>query len=275
MLRSPLRSLTGIVLLWAVYMVRLANCFKDTDSDRLSEQSADTKIAGFVDLSTAKLASKIVTLVNGDFDSCNITGGAGATLAVDNTATAIPNWSSGGSGVQILSSSTYQMSSFSRSTYAIHLNNPASTSNGTQGSLTTTLAVNPALGEWYTVQFDCARNPDGPINLYPVLKIAIMQSINLPTMWAFREPIYNATDTQKRITWARYSMIYIGLGVASQIRFESMTEKYGPIVDNVVILTGKHPLSTSTAPCWPKATYDPLLGNFAMAMATAIVIAFH
>lgn len=274
MIKLPLRSITSIALLWAVCMVRLAKCFfRDTAStSRLIERAAGTtKIAGFVDLSTAKLASKIVNLVNGDFDSCNITGGAGATLAVDNTATAIPNWSSGGSGVQILSSSTYQMSSYSRSAYAIHLNNPASTFNGTQGSLTTTLAANPALGEWYTVQFDSARNPDGPINLYPVLKIAIMQSINLPTMWAFREPIYNTTDTRQQITWARYSMIYIGLGVATQIRFESMTEKYGAIVDNVVILAGKHPLSTShsTDPC------GPLLGSFAAAMAISIAIAFH
>ena len=243
------------MLLWTVCWVSIASCALDVDSDLIETESGwqfeDDQIDPFdapapaPAVVAAPTSSNQVALTNGNFETCNITGNSSVN-SYDNTTMLIINWAVGGAGVQVLNGNTYQMSHRTpTSVFAVHLNNPTSTAGFTQGAIMTNLAVNPATGKSFTVQFDSARNPDGPINLYPALKISAVEG-GTTKEWNLREPVYNITDTEKQITWQTQSFIYTGAGVATTIKIESMTEKYGCIVDNVVILTGKHPLSAAS-----------------------------
>lgn len=257
-MRSPAMVIASVVFLWAVCWVSSTSCTShDIDSELLESETGwqldDEEIEVFDGPAPAtapaaaapapKASGNTVTLINGDFESTNLTGNASTTLA-DNTSTAIINWQPGGAGVQILNGNTYQMSSFKKGIYAIHLNNPASTANGTQGSLSTTLAINPPTGKSFTVQFDCARCPDAPINLFTAMKISSVSGVTVNS-WEIRRAPYNSTDTQKQITYVRYSFGYTGTGATTQLKFESMSEKYGCIFDNVVILNGNHALAAA------------------------------
>jgi hypothetical protein len=250
--------IASVVFLWAACWVSSTSCtLRDIDSELLESETGwqldDEEIEVFDAPAPAPAAAapapkpsgNTVALINGDFESTNLTGNASFTLA-DQTSTAIINWQPGGAGVQILNGNTYQMSSFKKGIYAIHLNNPASTVNGTQGSLSTTLAINPPTGKSFTVQFDCARCPDAPINVFTAMKISsIATTGGTINSWEIRRAPYNSTDTQKQITYVRYSFGYTGTGVATQLKFESMSEKYGCIFDNVVILNGNHALAAA------------------------------
>jgi len=59
---------------------------------------------------------------------------------------------------------------------------------------------------------------------------------------------YNVSDTPRQITWIRQSFLFMGTGGATSLLFESMSEKYGPVIDNVVILSGVHILHSNFAP---------------------------
>jgi hypothetical protein len=193
-----------------------------------------------------KLPKDQIWLMNGDFELTTVTGNATVTVSVTDT-TSIPNWLPGGNGVQIIQSSSYQMSSFAPSVFAIHLNNP-NVDNGTQGSISTlNLTANPNPATLYTVQYDCARHPDGPLNLLPALKISSMTGLTV-NYFTLHKARFNLTDTPKQITWIRQSMLFMGTGAQTSIKFESMSEKYGPIIDNVVLLNGVHILNPNSAP---------------------------
>lgn len=117
---------------------------------------------------------------NGNFELINVT--SNGTMVAD--ATMIPNWIPGGAGVQIVQSSTYQMSNYEPGggVFAIHLNNPTAIGNTTQGSLAShNFSWNPEPATLYTVQYDCARLPDGPVNIVPALKVSSMTG-NAPSI---------------------------------------------------------------------------------------------
>lgn len=197
----------------------------------------------------------LMALLNGDFELTNLTTN-GTVLALPTATTLIPNWLPGGAGVQIIQSSSCQMSNFAPSVFAIHLNNPGSTGNSTQGSISSqnfTWAPKPAT--FYTVQFDCARLPDEPLNLYPSLKVSSMSG-TVVNYFALHRPRYNVTDTPQQITWLRHSFLFMGTGANTSLLFESMSEKYGPVIDNIVILSGIHILHPNSAP--PPASVLPL-----------------
>lgn len=170
--------------------------------------------------------------------------------------------------VQVIQSATYKMSTFAKSVFAIHLNNPAGT-NGTQGLIATTLAVNPATGKTFTVQYDCARMPDGPLNLLSALKVSSISGTTV-NHYEIHTVKYNATDTTSSMTWVRQSFVYSGTGAATKIQFESMSEKYGPAIDNVVILTGSHPLSAA-----PTAHLLSLWQRMGPIFSVVVVVACH
>lgn len=253
-IRSSAMVLASVVLLWTVCWVSIASCAADVDSDLIETENGwqfdDDQIDPFdapapAPAAAAPPSGNQVPLINGNFEACNITGNSSVN-SYDNTTTLIINWSVGGAGVQVINGNTYQMSPRSRSSvFAVHLNNPTSSGGSTQGAIMTNLAVNPPTGKSFTVQFDSARNPDGPLNLYPALKISTVEG-GTTKEWNLREPIYNITDTQRQITWQAQSFLYTGTGVATTLKIESMTEKYGCIVDNVIILNGKHPLSAAS-----------------------------
>ena len=189
----------------------------------------------------AKAISGRVPLADGGFESANVTGNA-TVVATDGTV--LPNWMPGGAGVSVMQSPPYQRSSFdATSKYLVMLNNPASAGNGTQGSITTTLAANPGTGKTFTIQYDCARCPDGPLNLLSAIRVSAIAG-SAKTFILHHVP-YNATDTQAAITWSRQSFVFEGTGAATSIMLESMSEKYGPMVDNIVQLTGSHVLSAA------------------------------
>jgi len=144
-----------------------------------------------------KSPSYLLHFTNGDFElTTNVT--SNGTVTLDATATTmIPNWLPGGAGIQIIQSSTYQMSNFAPAgVYAIHLNNPTTTGNSTQGSIASgnfTWVPKPAT--LYTVQFDCARLPDGPLNLYPALKVSSMSGTVVNYYTLHRPRYFNSTFT--------------------------------------------------------------------------------
>ena len=292
-IRSPGRAraiamaIFSVVLVWTTMCgASLASTSPDLDSELIETETGwqfdtdDIEVfdspapapAAAAPAPAVKTTGNTVALINGDFEATNLTGNASTTLA-DSTSTAIINWVAGGAGVQILNSNTYNMNK-NKGVYAIHLNNPAATGNGTQGQLTTTLAINPPSGKAFTVQFDCARMPDGPINLFPALKISSLTGVNGSTVtgWELREPKYNSTDTQKVITWVRYSFIYTGTGVATMIRFEGMSEKYSAIIDNIVIYNGKHALAAAPGSLKPTLVLQKFLPVFFTVVA---LIVFH
>jgi hypothetical protein len=195
---------------------------------------------------TPKVSSSAVTLIDGDFEAMNLTGqvSTNVTMSFDNTTAAIVNWVVG-NVLQVLPSAMYMQSAKWPGSFCVHLNNPNSTTGSTSGAIITTLAINPASGKVFTVQLDIAKHPDSPVNSEPVIKIS---SISGATVNGFGllKPIYNTTDTRLSISWSTQSFIYTGTGVATNIKIESMSEKYGALVDNIKILTGKHALSTGT-----------------------------
>jgi hypothetical protein len=246
-----------VALLWAVAWVGTATGVRNLDMDMESElvetetgwQFGDDDIEPFANATApapapaVKVSGSVIPLINGDFELTNVTGNA--TVLADSTSTAIINWLPGGAGVQILFGVTYNMAPETpKSAYCIHLNNPASTGNGTQGSLSTTLAAAAATGKTYTVQYDTARMPDGPINLWSALKVSAVEGGTVNS-WVVKNPVYNASDTESHITWQRQSFVYTGTGAQTVIKFESMSEKYGPMIDNVQILSGKHELAAA------------------------------
>lgn len=244
-----------VVLVWAVLVCgfSLSSATEaDLDSDLIETETgwqfADEEIEPFSNTtapapapSSTKTISGRIALADGDFESANLTSN-GTILATD--ATILPNWLPGGAGVSVIQSGTYKMSTFdTTSKVAVHLNNPAGT-NGTQGSITTTLATAPASGKTFTIQYDCARMPDGPLNLLSALKVSSVSGTTVNHM-ELHKVKYNSTDTDSSITWSRMSFVFTGTGAATNIKIESMSEKYGPIVDNVVMLSGSHPLSAA------------------------------
>lgn len=292
-IRSPGRAraiamaILSVVLVWTTMCgASLATGSPDLDSELIETETGwqfdtddievfDTPAPAPAAAAPAKApaaSGNTVALINGDFEATNLTGNASVTM-VDSTTTAIVNWVVGGAGVQILNGNTYKMNN-GKGVYAIHLNNPAATGNGTQGQLTTTLAINPPSGKAYTVQFDCARDPDGPINLFPAIKISSLTGANGSTVtgWELREPKYNSTDTRGSISWVRYSFIYTGTGAATMIRFEGMSEKYSAIIDNVVIYNGKHSLAAAPGSLKPTLVLQKFLPVF---FAVVALIVFH
>lgn len=243
-----------VVLVWAVLVggFSLSSAAEaDLDSDLIETETgwqfADEEIEPFSNTTapapapSTKTISGRIPLADGDFESANITSNV-TVLAVD--ATVLPNWMPGGAGVNVIQSTIYKMSTFDKtSRFAVHLNNPAGT-NGTQGSITTTLATAPASGKTFTLQYDCARNPDGPLNLLSALKVSSVSGTKVNHM-ELHKVNYNSTNTDSSITWSRMSFVFTGTGAATNIIIESMSEKYGPIVDNVVMLSGSHPLSAA------------------------------
>lgn len=208
-----------------------------------------------------------IELFNSDFELSNITGTA-TVLATVNDTTMIPNWLPGESGVQILQASTYQMSSFAPGVLAIHLNNPSA--NGTQGSITSlNFTWNPHPATLYTVQYDCARHPDGPLNLQSALKISAMTGMTV-NYYTLHKPRYNATDSPKQITWVRQSFLFMGTGAQTSLKFESMSEKFGPIVDNVALLHGVHILHSNSAPA--PASMVPLWQRMCCHLFTVVAL---
>jgi hypothetical protein len=248
--RAPVTTLLSFVaLMWALCWVGAASSSRDMDSDLVEtetgwqfdgEDGIDTFANSTAPAPAPAAQSGVIPLIDGDFELTNITGNA--TVNADPTSTAIVNWTPGGAGVQILQSATYgTRTSTVKSVFCIHLNTPTAT-NGTQGSLSTTLATAPASGKSYTVQYDVCRSPDGPSNLWPALRVSALQGSTVSD-WVIHNPVYNVTDTLGHSTWTRQSFVYHGTGAATAIKFESMSEKYGCIIDNVQILSGVHQLA--------------------------------
>lgn len=253
-MRSLARMIACVLLLWVVFYTTSAISFQDLDSEVVETEIGwqfedDTEVFTGSQIAAPPPGTKPpkdqLYFMNGDFELTTVT--SNGTVLAD--ATMIPNWLPGGAGVQIIQSSTYQMSNFAPgSVFAIHLNNPVSTGNSTQGSigsLNFTWAPKPAT--LYTVQFDCARMPDEPLNLYPALKVSSMSG-SVVNYYTLHSPTYNITDTPKQITWIRQSFLFMGTGARTSVLFESMSEKYGPVIDNVVILSGIHILHPNSAP---------------------------
>ncbi|KAG0579203.1 hypothetical protein M758_4G082200 [Ceratodon purpureus] len=246
------RMIACIVLLWAAFCASLGMSSQDRVSSLVEtktgwrfEDDIEVFDGSVAPAPAPEMPKNFIWLLNSDFELI-IVPTSNTVLASVTDTTLIPNWLPGGNGVQILQSSTYQMSSFSPSVFAIHLNNPAA--NSTQGSISTqNLTANPHPATLYTVQYDCARHPDGPLNLLPTLKISSMTGLTL-NYYTLRMAKYNDTDTRKRITWTRQSFLFMGTGAQTSIKFESMSELYGPIIDNVVLLKGVHILHSDSAP---------------------------
>ncbi|XP_073387216.1 uncharacterized protein [Physcomitrium patens] len=255
--RSTTTMTVSVVFLLAVCSVSIVRCSLDLDLDMdvVKTESEWQFIDGDIDTFTANATApapvppatssgKTITLVNGDFEMINSTAVNDTTL-VSMSGTDIPNWSPGGAGVQILVSNTYKMAVDSPSSkYCIHLNNPGASVNGTQGSIATMLAVNAVAGKTYTVHYDVARMPDGPLNLWPALRVSNIQGIEVND-WAIKQPVFNMTDSKTQITWTKQSFVYTGKGASTIIMFESMSEKYGALIDNVETLSGKHELAAA------------------------------
>ena len=261
--RAPVTTVVGVVaLMWSLCWVGAAASARSVavDNRDLLETESEWHFADDDDIRAfdnataatnatapapaAKAPSGLVVVANSDFEGI---GNVSATTLADATSTAIVNWTPGGAGVQILLTSAYgapQYLKTAKGNFCIHLNNPASAANGTQGSLSTTLATNPANGHAFTVHYDVCRCPDAPINVWPAIKVSAVTGNTTHDFTVHSVP-YNSTDTVGHSTWVKQSMIYTGTGAATQIKFESMSEKYGPIIDNVQVLTGKHPLAAA------------------------------
>ncbi|CAK9276142.1 unnamed protein product [Sphagnum jensenii] len=244
-----------IFVLWATYWISIVRCSDVVNvHDGLIRSEGwhfNNKIETFTNATnttttTPKVSSSAVTLIDGDFESMNLTGivSTNTTMSFDNTTSALVNWVVG-NVIQVLPVNMYMQSAKWPGSFCVHLNNPNSTTGSTSGSITTTLAINPATGKVFTVQFDIAKHPDSPVNSESVIKIS---SISGATVNGFglNKPTYNTSDTRTSISWSTQSFIYTGTGVATNIKIESMSEKYGSLVDNIKILTGKHALSTGT-----------------------------
>lgn len=245
-----------VVLLLSTFLIRLGISSLDRDSGLVKTQTGrqfddemkvfDDEIedfSGSVVAPTpvpAKLKKDYRFLLNSDFELTNVSGNATVLASATDNPQLIPNWFVGENGVEILQNSSYQMSNYAPSVFAIHLNNPNSVGNSTQGSIATqNLTWAPQPATLYTIQYDCARNPDGPLNLQSALRISSMSGLTVNYFTVHRTN-YNLTDTRNQITWIRQSVLIMGTGAATNILFESMSEKYGPIIDNVQILIGVH-----------------------------------
>ncbi|XP_024364545.1 uncharacterized protein [Physcomitrium patens] len=246
--RSPTTMIVSVVFLWAVCWVSTSSCSGELGSDVVKTvgelQFQDDGISTFSSSAAPapKSSGDTISLANGDFELTNIT--AMTTTLADSTSTSIPNWIAGGAGVQILVNTNYSMAKGTPSVYCIHLNNPDAIINGTQGTISTTLAANAETGKTYTVHYDVARMPDAPMNLWPALKVSNIQGGTVRE-YAIKQPVYNMTDSRSQITWTKQSFVYTGTGVSTVIKFESMSEKYGPMIDNVETLSGKHELAAA------------------------------
>jgi hypothetical protein len=260
--RATVTTMVGVVaLVWALCLVGTTSSSRDLDmdsdlvetetgwqfSDGDDDDNDDAEM--FSAPSGAPSSSPkggIIPLINGDFELTNITG-ANATVNVDNTTTLIINWVVGGPGVQVLMSATYGvLNAKIKSVFCIHLNYPPST-NFTQGSLSTTLATTPATGKTYTVQYDICRAPDGPLNIYSAIKLSAAQGATVKD-WVIHYVKYNISDKVGSSSWTRQSFIYHGTGASTVIKLESMSERYGPIIDNVETLSGSHQLAGAPLP---------------------------
>ncbi|XP_073389890.1 uncharacterized protein [Physcomitrium patens] len=250
---SLARMLACVLLQWAVLWINVGTFARGLALD-LVETETGWNFEDVVDYSSppievfdgnvttalsAHLPPKHIFVLNSDFELTTVT--SNVTVLADTTLpTIIPNWLPGGAGVQILQSASYQMSTFAGGVFAIHLNNPFSAGNSTQGSISTmNLPANPKPATLYTVQYDCARMPDGPLNLVTTLKVSSMTGLTT-NYYTIHTSRYNITDTPKQITWTRKSFLFMGTGALTSIRFESMSEKYGPIIDNIVLQQGVH-----------------------------------
>ncbi|KAG0589683.1 hypothetical protein KC19_1G039700 [Ceratodon purpureus] len=288
--RSPasIRMTTCVVLMWAVLVCGFGLSSAISDADDLDSDLIETETGWrFADddniqafdaaapaagnstgpaPAPAKAISGRVPLKNGDFEQAVMVAGAGDTLITSDAN--LPNWYPGGAGVFVTQG--YKYSSFDPSSkYAVHLNNPFA-ANYSQGSITTLLTPIPAKGKTFTIQYDCARNPNGPTNQLSAVKVS-SQTATTTTAWQMHHVKYNATDNQTTyITWSRMSFVFTGTGAALNITMESMSERYGPVVDNVVMLTGSHPLSaapsmTSLLSVWQRPLFT----------AAVVMASFH
>ncbi|KAG0571176.1 hypothetical protein M758_6G208100 [Ceratodon purpureus] len=257
-----MRTLMTVGLVWALCL-SLTSCNRDLDSDLVETETGwqfgddDGDIETFdapagapagngtAPAPAVKPKGGVIPLINGDFELTTLTATAtaGQPFLVDNTTSNIVNWVAGGNGVQVMPSAMYGKPAYSKaaSVFCIHLNNPKLL-NVTQGSLSTTLAASPASGKSYTVQYDVCKCADGPLNLVPAVRVSAMQGSTVHD-WVIHYMEYNASDTLGHSTWTRQSLVYVGTGAATTIKFESMSERWGPMIDNVEILTGSHPLA--------------------------------
>lgn len=214
-----------------------------------------------------KTISGRIPLVDGDFEQANITC-PGWPVASDNTC--FPNWMPGGSGVTGVLGTDIKFSATDPSSkFAVHLNNlnVFATTNTTQGWVQTQLATNPGSGKTFTVQFDCARNPNGPINYLTAVKVsALNPTTNVTSMSTMHHALYNSTDTVKQVSWSRMSFVFKGTGAVMALRFESMSGMWGPIIDNVVMMSGSHPLSAAPA------AYSPSVWQRMCPLVTVVVV---
>lgn len=281
--RAPVTTMVIVVaLVWALCWVGTARC-SDLDSDVVETKTGgklgdDDVIDTFDSPAAAPLTAPapapapkskggLIPLLNGDFELTNGTS-TGMKFA-DNTSADIVNWVVNGAGVYVYSGVTYGGAPETpHSQYSIMLNNPGYASNGTQGSLSTTLAHVPSTGKTYTVQYDIARAPDGPSNLWPAVKVMAMQG-PIVHDWVVHMTAYNASDSIGHSTWTRQSFAYKGTGAVTVIKFESLSEKYGPMIDNVECLTGLHTLSHAGAPLREASRMCQRLP-----LATAVALAF-
>ncbi|KAG0586875.1 hypothetical protein KC19_2G124000 [Ceratodon purpureus] len=265
--RAPVTTMVGVVaLMWALCWLGTATSSRSVDMDdsdlvetetgwQFGDDDGDLETFdapaatpagnGTAPAPAVKPKGGVIPLINGDFELTTLTATAvaGQPFLVDNTTSNIPNWVAGGNGVTVCPSAMYGKPAYSKaaSVYCVHLNNPKLI-NVTQGSLSTTLAANPATGKSYTVQYDVAKCPDGPLNLWPVVKVSAMQGSTVHD-FAIHYVEYNASDTLGHSTWTRQSLVYTGTGAATVIKIESMSERWGGMIDNVEILTGSHPLA--------------------------------
>ncbi|XP_024390386.1 uncharacterized protein [Physcomitrium patens] len=266
------------MLLWAEIFVSVTVSSSDLDAD-LWESETGMNIKPFTaaapspnttTAANSNIPKDSILIDNGDFEKCNTT--VNITSYADSTSTPIPNWTVGDAGVEIIQGPDYKMSSFDPTgKYCIHLNEPTNSTatNGTQGSIWTTLPANPTMGKFYTVQFDTARMPNAALNLIPSLMVSSISGTTTNNRQLLKIR-YNSSDSPTQITWVRQSFIYEGSGAATSIMFSSMSNRYGPLIDNVVILPGKHALSAAI-PAAPLA----ILHRVCPIITAVVVMAFH
>ena len=71
---------------------------------------------------------------------------------------------------------------------------------------------NPTLPKLCTLQFDYAHNHDGPLNMFPAIKLfAIYSNTSTSTnsiiYWKIHTLVYNNVESQKHITWHPFIFI--------------------------------------------------------------------